>query len=135
MTLAVNAFGSTLDMDGVEVAEVTNIGGPSLSRNAIDATHHKSPNAWAEFIKGIKDAGEVSMDIQYVPTNATHNASAGLLSDFADDTTISVWTLTFPDTTVWTFPGFLTGFEPGAPIDDKLTASVTIKVSGAPTLA
>lgn len=136
MTLAVNAFGTTIAMDGVTIAEVTNIGGPSLARDAIDATHHTSPGAWREFIKGLKDAGEVSLDIQYIPTSTTHNTTTtGLLSDFADNTTYSTWTLTFPDTTVWTFPGFLTAFEPSAPIDDKLTASVTIKVSGAPTLA
>lgn len=139
MTQAVNAFGATLTKDGVEIAEVTNIGGPGLARDTLEATHHKSPNMWREFIKGLKDGGEVSLDLNFLPFNSTHNASVstGLLADFSDDTTISTFVLTFPDSgaTSWTFPGIVTGFEPASPFDDKLTASVTIKVSGQPTLA
>lgn len=139
MTQAVNAFGTTISKDGVEVAEVTNIGGPGLARDTLEATHHKSPNMWREFIKGLKDGGEVSMDLNFMPFNSTHNASLanGLLADFSNDTTISNFVLTFPDSgaTQWSFPGIVTGFEPSQPFDDKLTASVTIKVSGQPTLA
>lgn len=139
MTQAVNAFGTTITKDGVEIAEVTNIGGPKLARDTLEATHHKSPGMWREFIKGLKDAGEVSLDLNFMPFNTTHNASltTGILADFADDTTVSAWVLTFPDAggTQWSFDGIVTGFEPSSPFDDKLTASVTIKVTGQPTLA
>lgn len=137
MTQAVNAFGTVIQRDGTEIAEVTNIGGPKLARDGIEATHHRSPDMWRERIKGLKDAGEVSMDLNFLPFNATHNASTGILADFADDTTISTWTLIFPDSaaTTWTFPAFVSGFEPAEPFDDKLTASVTLTVSGKPTLA
>lgn len=137
MSQAVNAFGTTIQRDGVEIAEVTNIGGPKLARDSIEVTHHKSPEMWREKIKGLKDGGEVSMDLNFMPFNSTHNAAMGLLQDFSDDQTISTWTLTFPDSgaTTWTFPAFVSGFEPSEPFDDKLSASVTLTVSGKPTLA
>jgi len=137
MTQAVNAFGTVIQMNGTEIAEVTNVGGPKLARDTIEATHHKSEDMWREFIKGLKDGGEVSLDLNFMPFNSTHNASTGILSDFADDTTIPTWTLVFPDSaqTTWTFDAIVTGFEPSEPFDDKLTASVTLKVTGKPTLA
>lgn len=134
---AVNAFGTTISRDGVEIAEVRNIGGPKLSRAALEATHHTSEEMWREFKKGLKDGGEVSLELQFVPDNSTHNYATGILADFADDTTISEWVLTFPDTgaTTWTFDAFVTAFEPAQPFDELLTASVTLKVTGVPTLA
>lgn len=135
MTEAMLGYGVTLTRNAVAIAEISNVGGPSLSRDSVDVTHHASPDRWREFIKGLKDGGEVSFDINHIPDNPTHDATTGLLSDFANDTTIDTWGMTFPDGTVWTFPGFLTNFEPQGPVDDKLAASITIKVAGKPTLA
>lgn len=137
MSNAVNAFGTQLKRNGTTLAEVTDISGPELSRDNIEVTHHQSPNMWREFIKGLKDAGEFSCTINYIPTNSTHNAATGVLSDFANNTTVDTWTLVFPDTlaTTWSFPGFITKFSAKEPIDDRLNADLTFKVSGAPTLA
>jgi len=137
MSSAVNAFGTLLKRNGTTIAEVTDITPPELGRDDIEVTHHQSPAAWREFIKGLKDAGEVSFTINYIPTNSTHNAGTGLLADLANNATIDTWTLVFPDTsaTTWSFPGFVSKFSSKAPIDDKLSADVTLKVSGQPTLA
>lgn len=55
------------DGGGVEVftplADVTNVSGPGLSRETIDVTSHGSPDAWMQFIGGLKDGGEVSLEI------------------------------------------------------------------------
>lgn len=137
MADALNAFGATITRDAVEIAYVTNIGGPGLARDTLESTHHRSTAMYRTFIKGLKDGGEVSLDLNFDPANATHNAAAGILADFANDVDISTWVITWPDTglTTWTFDGIVTGFEPSAPFDDKLSATVTIKVSGQPTLA
>lgn len=142
MTQAIAAYGTLLKMgDGggpevfTTVAEVTDISGPGLSLDTVDVTSHDSTDAWREFIATLKDAGEVTFDINYVPTNATHGATTGLLKAL-DMRTKKNWRLVFPDTgaTTWNFSGFVTGFEPGEPVDDALTASVTIKLTGEPTL-
>jgi predicted secreted protein len=137
MSQAVLGFGGQLQRNGVSVAEVKNVSGPSLSRGSVDVTHHQSPDRWGEFIKGLKDGGEVTFDINYIPSDATHGAVTGLLSDFANDSTVDTWAIVFPDTanTTWSFPGFITAFGPSNPTDDAFTASVTLKVAGKPTLA
>jgi hypothetical protein len=42
------------------------------------------------------------------------------------------WTQMTPDVTI-TFAGYLTAYERSSPMDDKMTATVTLKVTGAPT--
>ncbi|MEU6295006.1 phage tail tube protein [Streptomyces erythrochromogenes] len=113
------------------VADVTNVSGPGLSRETIDVTSHGSPNAYMEFIGGLKDGGEVSIDVNYDPGN--HDA---LIDDFDDDAPRN-YRIVFPDadTTTWAFKAVMTGFEPEAPYDDKLAATLTFKVSGKPTIS
>lgn len=119
------------------IGQIQSITGPGLTRETVDVTTHDNANMWRSFIKGLKDGGELSFDILYDPVLGTHNYSLGLLSDFGDDSTIPNFRLTFPDAanTQWTFPGIVTNFEASEPIDDALKASITIKVSGTPTLA
>lgn len=136
MTSGVSAFGTQYKIGGTAVAEVTSISGPGLSADVIDMTSHDSTTGYREFVQGLKDGGEVSFDIIYVPAGVTHkNASGGLLWYYEQGGTAQ-HSIVFPDsaTTTWTFDAFVTNFEVGAPIDDKLSASVTIKVTGKPTL-
>ena len=111
------------------IANVTSISGPGLSRETIDVTAHDSPDGWMEFVGGLKDAGEVSADINYAPSK--HDT---LVADFDDDEPRN-YQLVFPDSTTWSIQAILTGFEPEAPYDDKLAASLTFKVTGKPTLS
>lgn len=144
MTNALFAFGTLLKIgDGATptegfttIAEVTNIGGPGFSMDTPDVTSHSSANKWREFIAGLLDAGEVTFTINFIPTNATHSQTSGLLKDMKNRTKRN-FQLVFPDSgaTTWTLPTFITGFEPGEPIDNALTADVTLKVAGEPTLA
>lgn len=141
--MKLSAFGTEIAWDPaggsayVAIGQVANIGGPALARESIDVTTHDSPTMWREFIKSLKDGGEVTFQIIYDPALGTHDAATGVLSDFEEDSVVPNWRLTFPDTggTMWTFPGFLTGFNSQEPIDDKLAADITVKVAGAPTLA
>lgn len=114
------------------LAEVTNITPPGWARDTVDASHEQSPGAHREFIAGLADAGEVSMDINYVPGGA---AAAALEAEKALTGSSAAINrrITFPDGSYMTFTGILTAFEPDAPIDDKMSASLTFKVSGVPT--
>jgi predicted secreted protein len=130
------AYGTALKKAGTAFANVTNISGPGLSLDTEDVTSHDSTGAWEELVATILRSGEVTIDIVYDPANATHkNASGGLLALLAARAAAE-YTLVFPDaaTTTWTFNAFVTGFEPSAPVDGALTASVTFKLTGQPTL-
>lgn len=119
------------------VAEVRTISGPTLEREQIDVTNMDSTDSWREFINGLKVGGEITLGLNYLPTNATHNASAGLLSKLDSATSSTNFQLVMSDssTTTWTLPcnvsRFAPNFDPAAQID----ASVTLKVAGKPTLA
>lgn len=116
------------------VAQVFNIGGPSLQQDALDVTDHSSPNGWKEFIGGLKDGGEVPLELNYDPSDATHDHLTGLEKELADGTKKN-YRIEFPDATTITFAALVTAFEPSANVAEKLTASATLKVSGAPTWA
>lgn len=135
-----DAFGTKLKRGGTggtAIAQVTNIGGPGMSVETYDVTSHDSTGKWREFVSGLKDGGEISLDLNFDPANATQKAAAGgALFDMTAGTATN-YALVFPDsaTTSWTFNAFVTAFEPTAPHDGKLTATCTLKITGAPTLA
>lgn len=119
------------------LAERVSLGGPSLARDAPDVSHMDSPGGWREFIPGLKDGGEISVEGNFVPTDASQNADTGVLNEFESDVR-GHWRITFPNTgsppVQWEFDAIMTGFELDMPNDDKLTFTATLKVSGQPTL-
>ena len=132
-----DGFGTLLkrgDGEAVEVftaiANATNISGPGLARNTIDVTAHDSPDRHMEFVGGLVDPGEVSIDVNYAPVD--HDT---LVADLQDEDPRN-YQLVFPTTpaATWAFAAVMTGFEASAPYDDKLTATLTFKVSGKPTI-
>ena len=141
-TTGIDAYGTLLkigDGGGTEVftaiANVTNLNPPPLSRDMYEATQHNGPG-WDEYIPGLKRGGQVTLDIDFVPTDGTHSYAAGLLKDYNDGTKRN-FQLVFSDagTTTWTFAAYVSNFTPAAPPVGKLTASVTLQITGAPTLA
>lgn len=117
------------------ILDVADISGPSLALDTEDATTHSSPNAWREFIATLLNGGEVTFTINYDPNAATHNATTGLIRD-QKNRTLRNFQLVFPvsGNPTWAFAAFVTGFEPKAPVDSKLTAACKLKISGQPTL-
>ena len=112
-----------------DIGEVISISGPSLSRDVVDATHMGSTEKWREFIAGLKDGGEVTIECNFDPdgTDVTN-----WLSDINTDSE-RTYQITFPDTTEWLFEGIMTALEVSDPLDDKMTATATYKVTGKPT--
>ena len=132
-----SAFGTLFKRGAVTIAQVKGISGPGISLDTEDVTSHDSTEAWEEVVATILRSGEVSLDIEYDPNAATHKlASGGLLQDLATRTS-TTYSIQFPSnpSVTWTFTAFCTGFEPDAPVDGALTASVSFKITGKPTLA
>lgn len=116
------------------IAEVLSVGGPSLSRDTPEATSTDSPTGYKEFIGGLRDGGEVTITVNFLPQDTTQKFT-GVLGDLEVDT-LQNYQISFPSSpaTLWTFAALLTGFEPDVPIEDRMTASLTFKISGKPTL-
>lgn len=113
------------------IAQVADFSGPSLSAENIDVTAHDSTGAFREYVPSFLDAGEVSFTLNFDPGLTNH-------TDFLNtylNRELNIYQLTFPDTgsTQWRFSAYVTGFEMSAPLDDKLSADVTLLIAGAPT--
>ena len=108
------------------VGEVIDLTPPNISRDAVETTHMGSTERWREFIGGLKDGGEGSIEINFDPG---HAVTASFLSDL-NTNTAGYYKIVFPDATEWGFAAIATGFQPGAPIDDRMTATFTVKLTG-----
>lgn len=117
----------------VAIAEIINITPPAMTRDSVETTKHNTTDRYRTFIPGLRDGGTVEVQVQYDPAAAGH---ADLLADLNDDV-LHNYKVTFPTDIgeEWTFSGFITDMSEESPIDDRITRSVTFKVSGKPTLA
>jgi len=59
---AAHAFGTTFSWNGVVIGKLTAINGIELSVDTIDATTHQSADYFKEYLPGLIDAGEVSIE-------------------------------------------------------------------------
>jgi predicted secreted protein len=132
-TLAGAGYSTTLMKGAVAIAELQTISGPNMSADAIDCTSHDSDNMFREFIAGIKDGGEISIEGNAVFSDAGQIALYTDLVDGSIDAYTITYTLGAGAPTI-TFNALVTAFATEAPYDDKLSFSATLKVTGKPTL-
>jgi len=140
MDEGMSGFGTKLKIgDGAspevfsEIAAVSSVSGPGISLDTIDVTTDDSPGGYKQYAAGLLDAGEIKLELNFLPANTSQT---GLLTALASRAAKN-FKLVFPDTaaTTWSFSAFVTNFEPSAPVDGKLSTSVTLKITGQPTLA
>lgn len=131
------AFGAHLLRIAAEIAGVKSIGGPGISLDTEDVTSHDSTEAWEEVVATILRTGQITLDIVYDPNAATHkNAATGLLYDLTTRAS-AAYSIVFATTpaVTWSFTAYVVSFEPSAPVEGALTASVALKITGKPTIA
>jgi len=128
-----SAFGSKLFVGGYEVAELTNISGPTLATDALDVTSHDSANAYREFVSGVHDGGEISIE-GFLYTGDTNGQN--VLRGDVQDGGSGLYHFIFPSAVAeWLFTGYTTSFAEGANFDDALRFSATIKLTGKPVMS
>lgn len=114
----------------VNIAEITNINGPGMSRETIDVTSLDSTGGYREFIASFRDGGTVVLNMNF--TRATYTQ---MKNDFESDD-LQNYEIFLPDAdaTSLEFTGLVTELPLTIPTDDKISADVTIKISGEVTL-
>lgn len=127
---AISGVGTVFKRNSVAVAEVNGITGPNKSRGTIDVTSLSSTGGYKEFIGSFRDGGTVTLNMNF--TRATYD-------DFNDDfesEALQTYDIVLPDTsnTTFSFSGLVTDLGLAIPLEDKVSADVTIKVSGSITL-
>jgi hypothetical protein len=121
------------------VAEVISLDPPEIINEAIESTSHGT-TAYRTFINsGLREVAEFTATVDYTPTDATHNATTGLLYDLTSSTAHN-YQIVFPNvgSTTWQFSAIVTSFKPLAADAQKpetLQAEITFRPTGSPTLA
>lgn len=110
----------------VEIAEVTSVTPGAAQADRIDATHMQSPGRRREYIAGLIDSGEASFEINWIPGSATDELLRELMSSGA----VVEHKIEFPNGVTVTFDASITGYEKSIPVDDRMTATITVAVSG-----
>lgn len=110
----------------IELAEVMEITPPNDTVDEVDATHMQSPNRTREFIPGLIDPGEASFEQNFVPGSA----SDLLIAEIKTAGERVKCRITFPNGVTWKFSAWVSGYEPAVPTDDKMTSTVTWRVTG-----
>ena len=128
--MAYTGFGITITFDTGFLAEIIDVTLPESARESIDTSHTATTDGMMTFIPSdLIDNGDLEVEL-----NFDEDASPPIDSD------PETVTITFPlrtgNTTAatWAFTGFMTNYAPAAPIDDRMTATATIKVTGAITI-
>lgn len=117
-------FGGSISFASGFLAQILSVTLPEQVREAIDTTHATTTSGKMTFIPSdLIDGGELQVELNFSETTSPPIGSAA-----------ETVTITFASGTTWAFTGFLTNYGGEAPIDDRMTASATIKVSGAITI-
>ena len=113
-----------------DVGELVEFGPPGLSRDTVEVTHSRSPDRFKEYIGALIDAGELSFTIQFSDPSVLDT----LIADMRVKTPVP-YRYIWPSLDQWDFAALITAIEPDTSIEDKMTASVTAKLSGKPGFA
>lgn len=130
--MAFAAVGTRIQINTNTIVELTEINGMSLTADTIDVTNLSSPGGFREFILGMKDSGEVSISGWFNPQDT--NGQIAIYNAYLTSVISSFSILFSSSIASWTFNGVITNFETSVSMEDAVTFSATIKVSGQPTL-
>jgi hypothetical protein len=108
------------------VGNATAWSGPSFTRNEIDVTALDS--VAKEYILGLKDPGEFSMDVNVDKTDPGQEFLWGELNQNVPIPVKMTWPSTPPDG--FTFEALVMNFETSGSADDKIDGTITLRVTG-----
>lgn len=114
----------------VDLEEVTNVTPPNQQVDQVEATHMQSPDRTREFISGLQSPGEASVEMNFIAGSTTDQRLTALKSAGTAKSTRITW----PNGVTWVFLSIVTGYEIASPVDDRMTATATLTVSGQTTI-
>src|ERR1700679_1240768 len=113
------------------IAGVRSVDPPKGTATIVEATTMDNPNAFKEYIAGLRDAGPITFQL------ATDPADTGfqhVIQDWVNGI-LRDWQIVLSDTgaTGFSFSAFVKDFAFKAPIDGLATVDATLQISGKPT--
>lgn len=134
MTNARIGYGAEFWLDNAsgvltQLNEVLSVTPPNPQIAEVEATHMLSPGRRREYIAGMIEDGEGTFEFNYVPGNATDT----LIRAALNDGTARDYKIVIPDgADGWEITGqcIVRGWERNVPIDDRMTATLTVRFTG-----
>lgn len=114
--------------DRALISERIRIGGPNETRPRRDVTDLDSTRR--EYKGGLRDSGEIQLDLFYIPSNAVHVRLRAAFNETSAALRQKQWELEFTDGTKWRFQGEVTGWSQNFEVDNDVKATLTIVPSG-----
>lgn len=115
------------------VPEVISISGLGASNDLIDATHFGSAGS-REYIGGLADGTEITLECNYIGANAIQETMIGY-SAAKNTCALRITHTGSSPNVVFTFNAAAIGWEAAPAVDDRNTISFTYKISGAISVA
>jgi len=114
-----------------KVGECKDISAGGASVNEIDVTDLDSTGK--EFFPGLQDSGDLTIEINYLPTDAGQTAARSAF----EGSEIKSYKITTPQGTTYTFSALVKNFPtiPKASVDGVQSGSISLKISGSVTKA
>lgn len=111
----------------VDLAEVFEVTPPEIDVGEEDVTHYKSPNRAREYIPTLADNGNAMVSMNYLPGSPTDLR----ILELRASSEVLAHRITFPNGVTMTFDGFVKNYAPDPmPVDGKVTARLTVRISG-----
>jgi len=125
---AVSSLGTTLKREGVTIANVKGISGPSLTRDLADVTNLLSPNGFEEVMPTILRTGDVTFSLSFDAGNTQHTT---LRSDVVAAVAKN-FSIVFPvpvsgSQQTHSFTAFVTSYGNEFELESEITADITLK--------
>jgi predicted secreted protein len=117
-----------------QVGEILTVTPPNPQTAEVEATHMQSPNRRREYIAGLIEDGEGTFEMNYVPGSTTDLLIQGAQADGLT----KAYKIVIPDGAgTWEITGncIVKGYERNIPIDDRMTATLTVRFTGDKTEA
>ena len=100
-------------------AQITDVTPPGVERESIETSHQGTVNAKTFTPADLHDPGGLDFEGNFNPDTYPP------INEAEEEVVI-----TFPAGATWTFQGFMTNYQPAAPLNEKMTFSATIKATG-----
>ena len=137
MDEGISGYGATLKFTNgtstTTIAQVTKIGNSGTGMTDIDISTMDSTSKWRSFVPGMKDAGQIDVEFNFEDANET-----ALLAIIG---TTGTWTIQVNDSTATggtsgsklSWSGYAKPPTLDVPFDDKISGTMSIKLTGAPS--
>ncbi len=107
------------------IGNIDSIGDLSITADEIEDTVYGT-GGYKTFVQGLKDGGTVDLTLNYLSTDTSHNR---LVTAFNAGTS-EMYTVTFPDSSTFTFTAFVAGIGIASPKDEKIQRTFTLRLDG-----